>query len=118
MANKLYNESYIQDIANAIREKNKDTSNKTYLVSEMGDAVREINTQKPEETKVVPITSNGVVDINPTDGAVLSKVTVNVDVKEVDTVDGWHIAVKDNGEPPAAGTTNTITFVYTKGGNA
>ena len=38
MANKVYEESHIQDIANAIREKNG-TSN-TYLVSEMGDAIR------------------------------------------------------------------------------
>lgn len=40
MANKLYEESYIQDIASAIRLKNG-TSN-TYLVSEMGDAIRAI----------------------------------------------------------------------------
>ena len=40
MANKLYEEAYIQDIAVAIREKNK-TSN-TYLVSQMGDAIRAI----------------------------------------------------------------------------
>lgn len=116
MANRFYEETHIQDIANAIREKNKNATNKSYLVSEMGDAVREINTQKPEETKTIPITTNGTVNITPTEGSVLSKVTVNVDVKDVDTVDGWHIVVKDNGEPPSAGTTNTITFVYTKGG--
>ena len=40
MANKLYNEASIQDIANAIREKNK-TTNK-YKVSQMGNAIREI----------------------------------------------------------------------------
>lgn len=42
MANKIYEENDIRDIAKAIREKNG-TQN-TYLVSEMADAVREIKT--------------------------------------------------------------------------
>lgn len=33
-----------------------------------------------------------------------------------DTVDGWHIAVRDDGTSPPTDTTNTLTFVYTKGG--
>lgn len=40
MANKLYEESSIQDIANAIREKTGGTD--TYLVAQMGDAIRDI----------------------------------------------------------------------------
>ena len=40
MANKLYEESHVQDIANAIREKNG-TEN-VYKVSEMGAAIRAI----------------------------------------------------------------------------
>lgn len=40
MANKLYEESYIQDIADAIREKNGTST--TYKVSQMGAAVRAI----------------------------------------------------------------------------
>ena len=40
MANKLYEENSIRDIANAIREKNG--SSDTYTVAEMGDAVRSI----------------------------------------------------------------------------
>lgn len=40
MANKIYEEEHIRDIANAIREKNG-TQN-SYLVSEMGDAIRAI----------------------------------------------------------------------------
>lgn len=33
-----------------------------------------------------------------------------------DTVDGWHVAVRDDGTSPPGGITNTLTFVYTKGG--
>lgn len=29
-----------------------------------------------------------------------------------DTVDGWHVAVRDDGSAPPSGTINTITFVY------
>jgi hypothetical protein len=42
MANKLYDEAHIQDIADAIREKNG--SSATYKVSQMGAAVRAIST--------------------------------------------------------------------------
>lgn len=42
MANVLYDETAIQDIANAIREKNGLTD--TYNVSQMGDAIRAIKT--------------------------------------------------------------------------
>lgn len=41
MANKLYEETAIQDIAEAIRETNGSTD--TYTVAQMGDAVREQN---------------------------------------------------------------------------
>ena len=41
MANKLYQEAYIQDIANAIREKNEQST--SYKVSEMADAIRSLN---------------------------------------------------------------------------
>lgn len=44
MANKLYQESSIKDIADAIREKSG--SSDTYTVGEMGDAVRSIDTSK------------------------------------------------------------------------
>lgn len=40
MVKKLYNETFIEDIAHAIREKNG--SEYTYTVQEMGDAIREI----------------------------------------------------------------------------
>ena len=41
MANKLYEESSIQDIAKAIREKNGGTA--TYKVAQMGNAIRDIS---------------------------------------------------------------------------
>lgn len=33
-----------------------------------------------------------------------------------DTIDGWHFAVRDDGTLPPSGVTNTMTFIYTKGG--
>ena len=33
-----------------------------------------------------------------------------------DTVDGWHISVRDDGSNPPSGVKNTLTFVYTAGG--
>lgn len=56
-----------------------------------------------------PITQNG--EYTPDEGySGFSKVTVNV--TDVDTVDGWHVAVRDDGTAPPSGTINTITFVY------
>lgn len=55
------------------------------------------------------ITQNG--EYTPDEGySGFSKVTVNV--TDVDTVDGWHVAVRDDGTAPPSGTINTITFVY------
>lgn len=47
MANKLYEESSVQDIAKAIREKNGSTA--TYKVSQMGNAIREISVGSSED---------------------------------------------------------------------
>ena len=56
-----------------------------------------------------PITQNG--EYTPDEGySGFSKVTVNV--TDVDTVDGWHVDVRDDGSAPPSGTINTITFVY------
>ena len=46
MANKLYEENSIRDIANAIREKNLTTN--TYTVAEMGNAIRNIKASSIE----------------------------------------------------------------------
>ena len=32
--------------------------------------------------------------------------------KNADTVDGWHVDVRNDGSAPPSGTFNTITFVY------
>lgn len=53
-------------------------------------------------------------EYTPDDGCSgFSKVTVNV--TDVDTVDGWHVAVRNDGSAPPSGTFNTISFVYTGG---
>ena len=58
MANKIYNDEYIKDIANAIREKNN-TQN-TYLVSEMGDAIRSIEVGEGSSDPELIIVDSGV----------------------------------------------------------
>lgn len=58
MANKLYEETAIQDIADAIREKTSSTD--TYKVAEMGDAIRSIpsgGTSKPIKVKTIQLTT-------------------------------------------------------------
>ena len=63
MAKKLYEESSVQAIANAIREKNGTTA--TYTVSQMGDAVRAIKTGvKPAEHtwNQIPIAVKNYID--------------------------------------------------------
>lgn len=52
MAKKLYEESAIQDIANAIREKNGSTTK--YKVAEMGDAVRALSASETVEWHQCP----------------------------------------------------------------
>ena len=87
MANKLYEESHIQNIANAIREKNGKTSQQ-YKVSQMASAIRAIETSENESSlnievvKQYPeITTNGVYDIFPTEGYdAMSQVTVDVHI--------------------------------------
>lgn len=50
MAKKLYEESLIQDIANAIREKNGETT--TYKIGEMGEAIRALSGETETETYI------------------------------------------------------------------
>ena len=84
MANKVFDDVYIKDIADAIREKNGATDE--YKVYEMGAAIRAIegdgNTTptKPEEVKPATIKTNGIHDIFPTDGYTMSQVIVDVQV--------------------------------------
>lgn len=57
MSKKLYEESSIQDIANAIREKNESTT--TYKVAEMGAAVRNLPTGGGDEDAIIQRTISG-----------------------------------------------------------
>lgn len=57
MPKKLYEESSIQDIANAIREKNESTT--TYKVAEMGAAVRNLPTGGGDEDAIIQRTISG-----------------------------------------------------------
>lgn len=82
------------------------------------EAVQELKDKygkKPEQQKSLICESNGNYNITPDDGHVISSVTIEVDVTNADTVDGWHISVRDDGTPPPSGTTNTVTFVYNGG---
>lgn len=76
----------------------------------------EVIVKEEQEVTYPTITQNGTYEILPEEGKVMSKATVEVDVKDADTVDGWHVAVRDDGTSPPTDTTNTLTFVYTKGG--
>ena len=84
MANKVFDDIYIQDIADAIREKNG--AKDEYKVYEMGAAIRAIESNgnttptKPEEVKPATIKTNGIHDIFPTDGYTMSQVIVDVQV--------------------------------------
>ena len=57
MSKKLYEESSIKDIANAIREKNESTT--TYKVAEMGAAVRTLPTGGSDEDAIIQRTISG-----------------------------------------------------------
>lgn len=89
---------------------------KTY--SNLTEAVQELKDKygkKPEQTKEETYVTNGTYLVEPENGHVISSATVNVRVTNADTVDGWHVSVRDDGTPPPNGTVNTVTFVYNKG---
>lgn len=74
MANKLYEENHVKDVADAIREKNGVTN--TYKISEMGAAIRAIKTEPKLQNKT--ITENGTYTADSEfDG--LGEVTVEVE---------------------------------------
>lgn len=92
MANKLYDESSIRDIANAIREK-KGTSD-TYTVSEMKEAILSMNTGSgPSPTGTLDITANGVYDVET-----YAEVDVNITTSgEGGIIPSGSMNITDNG---------------------
>lgn len=71
---------------------------------------------KEEQEVIYPtITKNGEYEILPEEGKVISKAIVEVDVKDADTVDGWHIEVISDSTQPTT-SKPTISYVYTLGG--
>ena len=76
MANKLYEETHIQAIASAIREKNGGTD--TYKISEMAEAVRSLQIGSGEEKQAKTVTPTTVEQVILPDAGFtcLSQVTV------------------------------------------
>lgn len=107
MANKLYDETSVQNIANAIREKNGSTS--TYTIGEMSQAINNLNT-----------TGDGTdISLNITGATVGQTVKISaVDVNGVPTA--WVPVNMGSGEkwekiaeiviPDGAAETNALTI--------
>lgn len=75
MSKKLYEESNIQAIANAIRSKNGE--NETYNTSEMASAILEISTSTEPDLEILSADANGTY--YPSDGKDgFSQVVVNI----------------------------------------
>lgn len=87
MAKRLYEESNIQNIANAIREKNNSTD--TYKVSEMATAISSITTGDDAVLEAIKITVDGVY--LPEDG-----------------IDGYNRITVQTGDIPAEAFSNSI----------
>jgi hypothetical protein len=88
MANKLYDEAAVQDIANAIREKNG--TDKTYTIAEMGEAVRDIVSAGEGEYKgdytVIPDVEAQTLETKQ------KLMTDNVTIKEIPYYDTSNLA--------------------------
>lgn len=108
MANRLYNEDSIRDIASAIREKNG-TAN-TYNVAEMGQAIRGIQTESGgiTPTGTIQINTNGTHDVT-------QYASASVNVPTGITPSG-EITISENGSFDVTQFATAIVNVATGGG--
>ena len=91
-------------------------TSKTY--NNLTEAVQELKNKygkKPEKIQEISYDTNGTHILTPDEGYVMSGAIINIDIKNAETVDGWHVSIREDGTPPPNGTENTITFVYNKG---
>lgn len=111
MANKLYEENSIKDIAAAIREKNG--TEKTYNVSEMGDAVRAITTGDGgiTPTGTISITTNGTHDV-----AQYANASVNVQAESNGITPSGDITITQNGRFDVTNYAGAVVNVPTGSG--
>lgn len=124
MANKLYEETAIRDIADAIREKNG--GNATYRVSEMGDAVRAITGGGSEPlaafSQTNPIVAQYMAEVtySPSDysaSQMLSYVYTETDYEKGHPV-GYGVNISEGGELHLADELSVVKTPSAVGKNA
>lgn len=125
MANKLYEENSIMDIASAIREKNGTTT--TYNVAEMGDAIRNISigggitpsgeiTIKENGTYDVTNYASAFVDIASGGNSSVLPSNVKVGVLELENDSATAVTVTHgSGVVPRVVACIPIDYISTKG---
>jgi hypothetical protein len=109
MAEKLYTEEYISDIADAIRRKNGKTV--TYTVSEMAEAIDDI-TSYPEPTGTQQITENGIVSVKDKEFADVNVQATATLISKTITANGSYDAEDDEADGYSDVTVN-VPNTYT-----
>ncbi len=111
MANKLYNEESIRDIAVAIREKNGTTN--TYNVSEMGQAIRDIQVGEGGITPsgTIEITTNGTHNVTQ-----YANASVNVQTETDGITPSGDITITENGRFDVTNYAGVVVNVPSGGG--
>lgn len=106
MANKLYEEENIKDIAEAIREKNGTVN--TYTVAQMGDAIRDLSVGSSDgsitPTGSITITENGTYNVANYVSAV-----VNVSGGGETSIGNWHTGSFTIESDESGNTIHTVT---------
>ena len=110
MANKLYNEEAIREIAVAIREKNGTAT--TYNVSEMGQAIRNIPVGSGGITPngTIEITTNGTHDVTQ-----YASATVNVPTEAGGITPSGEITISENGRFDVTNFASAIVSITSSG---